>query len=89
MFIQIRDSGGSHNLLIKEGKNLIETRGLAPVAHEITDNTEQTHECNTSLLHATVGILREANIESTAGISVGEDFIPSVDKREGEKRGAW
>jgi hypothetical protein len=56
---------------------------VAPVTHQITDNTEQSHESNTSLLHTTVRILRKADIECATGIGVGEDFIASVDEGEG------
>jgi hypothetical protein len=71
------------NLLVKEGKKLRQTRGVAPVTHQITDNTEQSHESNTSLLHTAVRILRKADIECATGIGVGEDFVASVDEGEG------
>lgn len=79
----------SELVLVKERQKLRKTGGLAPVAHQVANNTEQTHESNTGLLHATVGILSETNIESTTGVSVGEDFIASVDKGKSQESGAW
>lgn len=76
-------------VLVKEGKELRKTGGVAPVAHQITDNTEQSHESDTGLLHAAVGILRKADIECATGIGVGEDFVASIDERESQERGAW
>jgi hypothetical protein len=72
-------------VLIKERQDLIETGSLAPVAHKVTDNTEQTHEGNASLLHAAVRVLSKTDVEGAAGIGVGEDFVARVYEGEGEE----
>lgn len=83
-----RNKTVSELVLVKERQNLIETGGLAPVAHQVADDTEQAHESDASLLHAAVRILRKADVEGTAGIGVGEHFVASVDEGKSQERGA-
>jgi hypothetical protein len=77
-----------HGLLVKDGKDLSETRAAAPVTHEITDDSKVAHESNTSTLHAAVGILSELDVEGAASISVGEDFVSGINKRQSQEGGA-
>lgn len=75
-------------LLIHERKNLLGSRSVAPIPHEIHGDGEHTHQSDTGTLHATVGIESELVVESAGSISVGEDGIASFDQRQGQEGSA-
>lgn len=76
--IETREVIEGRNLLVKEGKKLGETGGVAPVAHQVTGNSKHAHQSHTGTLHAAIGILSQTTIEGTTGLSVGKDFVAFV-----------
>lgn len=77
------------NLLVEVGQNLVQTRGVPPIAHQVGDDAKCAHQGNSSLLHATVGIGRQLDIKGPAGLGVGEDLVSLVDERESQEGGAY
>lgn len=65
------------NLLVQVGQNLVQARGVSPVAHQVGDDAKCAHEGDASLLHATVGIGRQFVVKGTTSLGVGETSYPS------------
>lgn len=83
------EESGSRNLLVQVGQNLVQTRGVPPVAHQVGDDAKRAHEGDASLLHATVGIGCQLDVKGTAGLGVGKDLVSIVDERESQEGGAY
>lgn len=75
----------SKNSLVKEGKHLGGTRGIAPVAHEIRSDSELRENVDPSITHAVVGLIGGLDVEGAAGVRVDEDSVASFTEGEGDE----
>ena len=73
---------------IKVRKDLLGTRSIPPVAHQITHDGEHADEPNACLLHAGVGRIADKLGVSAASLDVGKDRVTLSAERQSEESGA-
>ena len=64
------------------------TRRIAPIAHQITDDGEQTHDLHAGARHAVVGDVADEWGRGAGGFDVGSDAVALCAQGEGEESGA-
>ena len=75
-------------VLVKVRKDLLGTRDIPPVAHQIADDGEHADELDACLLHAGVGRVADELGVSAASFDVGEDGVALSAERQSEEGGA-
>ena len=75
-------------VLVQKRQQLQAPGRVAPVAHEVHDDGEETLQDDAGVLHAAVGVGGEAGGEGAAGFGVGEDGVADGAEGEGEEFGA-
>ena len=73
---------------VKVGQNLLGTRDVPPVTHQVTDDGEHADELDACLLHAGVGRVADELGVGAASLDVGEDGVTLGAERESEEGGA-
>lgn len=73
---------------VKVRKDLLGTRDIPPVAHQIADDGEHADELDACLLHAGVGRVADELGVSAASFDVGEDGVALGAERQSEEGGA-
>lgn len=59
---------------------------MSPVAHEVHDNGKHSHKGDSSLLHAAISLLSQADVEGATGVGIGIDLVAFIAEREGQER---
>jgi hypothetical protein len=76
------------HVLIQERHHLFGTRGVAPIAHEITHNSKERVHLHTSARHLIIGRVAYERSGRARGFDVGEDGVAGGAEGEREEGGA-
>lgn len=75
-------------VLVEPGEELGGARGVAPVTHEIADNSKGTDELDARVLHAVIGSIADESGGGSRGFDVGPDAVSLGAEGESEESGA-
>jgi hypothetical protein len=73
---------------VKVRQNLLRTRGIAPVSHQIANNGEERDQLHARSLHTGVGCVAYKFGVRTRTLDVGEDAVALSTQSECEERSA-
>lgn len=75
-------------VLVEPGDELGGARGVAPVTHEIADDSKGTDELDARVLHAVIGSITDERGGGSRGFDVGPDAVSLGAQGESEESGA-
>ena len=76
------------HVLVKVRQNLLSTRGVAPVAHQVANNSEERVHLDTSSRHLVVGRIADEFSGSAGSLNIGEDGVACSTEGQGEESSA-
>jgi hypothetical protein len=78
----------NRHVLVQVRQQLLSTRSVAPIAHEIAHNSEEGVHLDTGAGHLVVGSVADKLGGGAGGLDVGEDGVAGGAEREGQEGGA-
>lgn len=78
----------NRHVLVQVRKDLLSTRSVAPIAHQITHNREQAVKLDTGAGHLVVGRVADELGGGARGFDIGEDGVAGGAEGEGQEGGA-
>lgn len=82
------DHAVSRVVLIEERKDLQSTRGVPPVAHQLTNNSEVREDLHAGISHAVIGLVADLRRRGGRRFLVGEHAVAGLAERQCEERRA-